>query len=85
MTSVGSAIGALGSGVFAKYGKWNCVFYTNIIVMIGAGITLIPNDYSMVVGRFIYGMASGAFSVFVPLYINETAPLELKGPLGVLT
>jgi len=46
---------------------------------------LVPIDWVMTIGRFIYGIASGAFSVFVPLYINETAPLELKGPLGVMT
>jgi MFS family permease len=57
----------------------------NFIVCLGAAITLIPNTYVITVGRFIYGISNGAFSVFVPLYINETAPLEIKGPLGVMT
>ncbi len=30
-------------------------------------------------------MAAGSFSVFVPLFINETAPVEVKGSVGVLT
>jgi MFS family permease len=37
------------------------------------------------IGRFIYGLASGSFNVFGPLYITETAPIEIKGPLGALT
>jgi Sugar (and other) transporter len=27
-------------------------------------------------------MCSGAFSVFVPKFINEIAPIEYKGPFG---
>ena len=34
------------------------------------------------VGRFIYGIASGSFGVFVLKYINETAPVEIKGSVG---
>jgi len=62
--------------------------FNNIIVMIGAGITLLPpysSTIAITIGRFIYGISNGAFSVFVPLYINETAPIEMKGSLGVLT
>jgi MFS family permease len=75
----------LGSGSFAKYGKWKMIVFNNIIVAVGSAICLIPNSYAIAAGRFIYGFAAGAFSVFVPLYINETAPVEIKGPLGVMT
>lgn len=78
-------MGALGSGTFAKYGKRRMILFNNLIVMVGAGITLIPNVYAITVGRFIYGISNGAFSVFVPLYINETSPVEMKGSLGVMT
>lgn len=30
-------------------------------------------------------MSVGAFSVFCPKYIAETAPIEIKGPAGALT
>ena len=83
--SLGAAFGALGSGSFAKYGKWRMIVLNNIIVFVGSAICLIPNDYAILIGRLIYGFAAGAFSVFVPLYINETAPVEIKGPLGVMT
>jgi MFS family permease len=64
--SIGAAIGAIFSGKFAKYGKLKCILLNNIIVSLGAGITLVPNDYVIAVGRFIYGISTGAFSVFVP-------------------
>ncbi|CDW77776.1 sugar transporter family protein [Stylonychia lemnae] len=81
--SVGSAVGSIGVGVFVKYGKKNCILFANILVIIGAGITTYKNVYAIVAGRFIYGLATGSFSVLVP--INEAAPTELKGPLGAVT
>jgi MFS family permease len=36
----------------------------------------------LTVSRFVYGLAIGAFSVFVPKFISETTPTELKGPYG---
>jgi len=37
------------------------------------------------IGRFIYGVSVGAFSVFCPKYIAEVSPIEVKGPAGALT
>ena len=64
------------------YGRWNCIIISNIIVFIGGGLTLIDNPSYVLAGRFIYGFASGAFSVFCPKYLNEIAPIELTGPIG---
>lgn len=69
---------------------------TNILVCVGAGLTLVKVFPVILVGRFIYGVAAGSFSVFVPKFsmiyklvnnsiVNETAPTELKGPLGTMT
>lgn len=82
---MGSAVGAIFSGPIAQIGKWNALMLTNIVVCIGSGVVLIENEWAIVAGRFIYGMASGSFSVFVPLFLNETAPIEIKGPIGVMT
>lgn len=46
---------------------------------------MIKNIYVVTVGRFIFGLSAGAFSVFVPSYINEVTPTELKGPFGSAT
>ena len=83
--TVGSAFGAIGSGSLVKYGKLKCIYMTNILVCIASGIVLIENVIAICIGRFLYGLATGSFSVFVPLFINETAPFEIKGPVGVMT
>ncbi len=46
---------------------------------------MIQNIYVVVVGRFIFGLAAGSFTVFVPSFINELTPIELKGPYGSAT
>lgn len=77
--------GALFSGPVAAVGKWNALVLTNIFVGVGSSIALIKNHYAIIFGRFIYGISAGSFSVFVPMFINELAPIELKGPIGVIT
>lgn len=85
MCTLGSAFGAIFSGPVAKIGRMNSILLTNLVAVIGSGLVLIQNEICLLIGRFIYGLACGSFSVFVPLYINETAPIELKGPMGVMT
>jgi MFS family permease len=58
---------------------------TNVFVMVGAAMTLVDNWPIFLMGRFLYGVACGGFSVFCPKYISEVAPIELKGPAGGLT
>ena len=43
ITTAGSAIGALLAGPLMGYGLWKCILISNIFVMVGAGLTLIPN------------------------------------------
>lgn len=84
--ALGSAIGSIFAGSpAAKFGKLKCIHGTNILLSIGCAITLIKNEYAILFGRFLFGMAAGAFSVFVPSYINELSPNEMKGSLGSLT
>lgn len=59
--------------------------FTNIFVIIGAGMTLNDSWFIFLIGRFLYGMACGGYSVFCPKYISEVTPVELKGPAGGIT
>jgi len=61
------------------------MFFANGVLCLGCSICLIPNIWVILVGRLIWGLGSGAFLVFVPKFINETAPTEYKGPFGVIT
>ena len=46
---------------------------------------MVPEFYSLCSGRFLFGVAAGMYSVVVPKFINETAPIELKGSYGAIT
>ena len=83
LTALGSCCGSLGAARFSSFGRNQCLKYNNIFVIIGSLMSLFPqNHLSFMVGRFIYGIASGSFGVFVLKYINETAPVEIKGSVG---
>jgi MFS family permease len=85
VTSIGAAIGALTCGPFQRYGKKNCIHVTNAILIVGCSLTLVQKKEVVAVGRFFFGLAAGAFSVFVPSFINELTPTELKGQYGSAT
>jgi len=85
VTTAGSAFGALFSGPVASIGRWKCLLFTNFFVIVGAGLCCIQNWECLIVGRFVYGLAAGSFSVFCPKYISETAPVEVRGPAGGMT
>lgn len=85
VTTGGAAIGAFFSGGIAFLGKLKCIYITNAVLVVGVCLTFIDDFVALCVGRFIYGIAVGSFSVFCPKYIAETAPIEVKGPAGALS
>ena len=78
-------LGALTVGPFAKYGRRKIIILTTILLTIGSLLSLIPNFFMFSLGRFTYGVACGYYFVLCPKYIEETCPLEIKGPIGGLT
>lgn len=66
---------------------------TNILVILGSGLCVISDQLTdrtaslvlLIIGRFMFGMACGSFSVFCPKYIAETSPVEIKGPTGFMS
>jgi MFS family permease len=79
---LGAAIGSLTCGSLVKFGKKNCIHGANLLLTIGCALTLIKVIEVVAVGRFLFGLAAGSFTVFVPSFINELTPTELKGPFG---
>jgi len=75
---------ALGAGQFTRYGKWNMILATNVLVLLAVAICMVNNSIVILFGRFVYGMAAGAFTVFVPKYTSELAPSEYRGPFGAV-
>jgi MFS family permease len=98
MVQIGGTIGSITAGAFTKYGKKNCIHMTNLITVIGCILIISSGPYGLrkdypidgtkylpmlYIGRFIYGVGAGCFTVFVNSFISEVSPNELKGPMGI--
>lgn len=82
---LGAGIGALSAGKIASsLGRRKAMLLIDVIALIGTGLTLITEPYSMVFGRLIQGFCVGANSSLVPLYISEVSPSEIAGSLGTV-
>lgn len=85
MTVLGASIGALFSGLLGVYGRRSCLLIFDVLIIVGSSIQLFPQLAALCAGRFIYGLGVGGCAVYVPKFITETAPIEIKGPAGALT
>ena len=61
------------------------ILSTNLLVLFSVVVCMVDDIVVIAFGRFLYGMAAGAFTVFVPKFINEVAPPEFKGPIGAIS
>jgi MFS family permease len=95
---IGGTLGSLTAGAFAKNGKKRCIHIANIISIIGCIMIMSTGPYDLnddypvdgsqylpllLIGRFIYGIGTGCFTVFVNSFISEVSPNELTGPMGI--
>jgi len=53
-----------------------------VLVIVSGILTEIRNQYSIGVGRFLFGIAAGSITVYVPKYVEEVSPTKHKGTLG---
>ena len=80
MLYVGAIFGAGMIGkIAATLGRKPALIIFNVLSIVGIAITLIDNTISMIIGRFVCGVATGAFQVLVPLYVKEYAPKKFTG------
>ena len=79
-------VGALCCEPFIKkLGKVQLMHVMNIIMLTGIGICMFDKISVICVGRFIWGISFGSFSVISAKYNNEICPIELKGPFGAIS
>lgn len=78
-------ISSIGTGYLMHFGKWRLIHINNLLLICASALSLIDCIPFQMVCRLFYGMASGAYTVMVPKFINETAPQELKGPFGAMS
>jgi len=80
MISIGATFGAIITGKIANIiGRKLCYIILDVILIVGTGITLFTNTYSMIVGRFVSGYAVGGYVTLVPMTMKETVPVRFEG------
>lgn len=87
--SVGGIFGSFSVGLFVdKFGRKNSMFMANILAFIAAGLmgfSKMAESFEMLIaGRLVVGLYSGLSTGFVPMYVGEIAPTDLRGALGTL-
>ncbi|KAJ2369377.1 hypothetical protein H4S01_001043 [Coemansia sp. RSA 2610] len=85
-TTLGAIAGGLFSGYFAdRWGRRVITFLASLVFILGALIMTFAKDYAVLIGgRVVVGLAVGAASMVVPIYIGELAPKEFCGRLVTL-
>ncbi|MEX3100734.1 MULTISPECIES: sugar porter family MFS transporter [unclassified Streptomyces] len=80
---LGAALGAVVGGRLSDArGRRRTILGLAVLFFVGAlGATLAPDTASMVVARFVLGLAVGGASVTVPVYLAEISPAERRGAL----
>ena len=83
---VGAMIGAAFAGPIADAtGRRKLVLVAAIIFAVGAiGAALATSAGVLILFRFVLGLAVGAASLIVPLYLAEVAPTEIRGAVASL-
>ena len=57
------------------------LIWINILIIISSCLMTIQNYYVLIFCRIMRGVASGAISVVVPVFMNEITNSHLKGPV----
>lgn len=83
---VGAIVGAGTSGPLAdRFGRRTMTIVAAAVFIVGAlGSAFAPNVTLLIVARVVLGLAVGSSTIFVPLYISELAPAEVRGTLTSL-
>jgi len=79
----GALVGAISSGiVLDKFSRKNALIITDLIGLVGVGLSLIASVPIFCFSRFFMGIATGLNSALVPLYIKEISPISISGSMG---
>lgn len=87
--SVGGMIGSFSVGLFVnRFGRRNSMLIVNLLAIAGGclmGFSKIAESVEMLIlGRLITGIFCGLCTGFVPMYIGEVSPTDLRGAFGTL-
>lgn len=81
--TLGAAIGAVFAGTLSdRYGRKKILSFLSIIFLVSSLLcTIAPDVISMIIFRFILGLAVGGASVTVPTYLAEVSTVEMRGKI----
>jgi MFS family permease len=82
--TIGCAISCLPIGILMKkFGrKWTMISLVVPFLVGWALVTWAQNFVMLLIGRFVLGLAGGAFCVSAPQYSSEIAEKEIRGIVG---
>ncbi|KAF8103954.1 hypothetical protein N665_0182s0060 [Sinapis alba] len=85
--TIGGLVGAALSGRFADlFGRRGAMWVSNSFCMVGwLMIAFAQATWSLDIGRFLLGVASGVTSYVVPVYIVEIAPKRVRGTFSAVS
>ena len=80
---IGATVGALFSGILSsKFGRRRTILLSAVNFVIGAILCAVaPNEHTLIIARFILGIAVGVASFTAPLYLSEVSPQSVRGSL----
>ncbi len=83
LLAIGAALGAIiGGRMSDRYGRRHNITMLAIVFIVGTlGCTFAPNIWVLYPFRIILGFAVGGASATVPVFLAESAPKRLRGPL----
>lgn len=84
--ATGGVIGALLSGIFARFlGRKKSLVFTGLIFTVASIVSaMLPSIAILSACRFTLGFGVGISSFVVPLYLSETSPASIRGSMGVM-
>jgi MFS transporter, SP family, major inositol transporter len=80
----GAAVGAITGGRLSDaWGRRKSIMLMAVLFFVGAIVCVVAPSFGwMVVGRAILGLAVGAASTIVPVFLAELAPFEIRGSIA---
>ena len=66
-------------------GRRKTILIFNVLSMLSLCTTLILNLPAIVIGKFLFGFATGVINVACPKMLDETVPADLLGAFGIAT
>nr|AKN21401.1 slc2a-7 [Schmidtea mediterranea] len=88
--AAGGLVGALIAGWLSnRFGRRNGIL-ANTLVMFVSGVFMLFAPYArsfemIIIGRLLTGIGSGIYTGIVPVYLNEIAPLKVRGAFGIMS